>query len=303
MTAKEESKLKMYLTLRVYLMSNPAITATIPNFSEFLAALDAAILQIQTNSEQHQYNTKGVTGNKKQLKESLILITADASRKIQAYARYVNDTVLLTETKLNDSFLKELTDLKLLDSSNGLYSRIDAHIADLTTYGLTAASQTAYRTAITAFGAAIPQPRQSQLEKKENTLLENQGFEAGDAAVDNIDMVVEIVRLTEPTFYAGYKNARRIVEQGTGTLQVQGLITDAATGQPIVDATLVFRLSGQTEIAIEKQTAAKGGFMIKSLPEGIYEVTVSKTGYKTQTVTINVTPDQLCNVEVGLEKN
>ncbi len=303
MTAKEESKLKMYLTLRVYLMSNPAITATIPNFSEFLAALDAAILQIQTNSEQHQYNTKGVTGNKKQLKESLIIITADASRKIQAYAKYVNDTVLLTETKLNDSFLKELTDLKLLDSSNGLYSRIDAHIADLTTYGLTIATQTAYRTAITAFGAAIPQPRQSQLEKKENTLLENQGFEAGDAAVENIDMVVEIVRLTEPTFYAGYKNARRIVEQGTGTLQVQGLITDAATGQPIVDATLVFRLSGQTEIAIEKQTAAKGGFMIKSLPEGIYDVTVSKTGYKTQTVTVNVTPDQLCNVEVGLEKN
>lgn len=303
MNAKFESKLKMFLTLRIYLNLNPAITATIPNFTEFLAALDAAILQIQNNSEQHQYNTKGVTGNKKQLKESLIIITADASRKMQAYAKYANDTVLLAETKLTESYLGDLADLRLVDASKGLHDRINENLTKVTPYALTEASQTDFMTAITAFSDAIPQPRQSQLEKKENTLLENQGFDAANAAVENMDIAVEIVRLTQPVFYAGYKNARKVIEQGTGSLQVQGIITDAATGEALVGATVLFRLSGQTETIVEKQTAAKGGFMIKSLPEGTYDVTVSKTGYKTHTAPVDVTPDRLCNVEVGLEKN
>jgi len=302
MNTKKQSKLKMYLTVRIFLLSNPAITAKLPNFPEFIAALDAAILQIQTNSEQHHYSSKGVTDNKKLLRESVITITVDASGKMQAFAKYTHNTVLLAEIKFTSSGLKDVSSLELVEIANGQYNRIDAHLADVATYGHTAASQTIYRTAIDAYAESIPQPRQSQLKGKENSLLENQGFETGDEAITDIDMVVEIVRLTETTFYAGYKNARKIVEQGTGTLQVQGLITDAVTKQPIVYATLIFKLSGQTEVVLEKETAAKGGFMIKSLSEGIYEVTISKIGYQTKTISINVSSDQLCDVVVGLDK-
>ena len=300
MNIKRQSKLKMYLTLRIFLLENPAITAKLPNYPEFIAALDAAIFQIQNNSYQH-YNTKGVTDNKNQLKDELITTTVDASAKIQAFAKYTHDTVLLAETKFTISALKIKSALDMLDDANGLYNRIDDHIADLTTYGLTVETQKDYRAIIDAFAESIPQPRQSQLKSKENTLLENQGFDAADKAVDNIDTVVEIVKLSEPLFYSGYKNARKIVEQGSGTLQVQGYITEAATGKPIPVATVTFRLIGQTDIAIEKETAAKGGFMIKTLAEGIYDVTVAKVGFKPKTITITVRWDELCNVNVALE--
>jgi hypothetical protein len=207
----------------------------------------------------------------------------------------------LAETKFTKSYLKDASDLLLKDISKGLYERIDENITKLTTYGLTVDSQTTYQTAIVGYDEAIPQPRQSQLEKKENTLLLDQGFVMADKAIDNIDLGVEILRLSEPVFYAGYKNARKIVEQGSGSLQVSGKITDAGTGLPIMDATLLFRLNGQTEVVIEKHTAAKGGFMIKSLTEGTYQVSISKTGYQTQTKVINVTPDKLCTLDVALE--
>jgi len=42
--------------------------------------------------------------------------------------------------------------------------------------------------------------------------------------------------------------------------------------------------------------------MIKSMPEGIYDVTVTKVGFKTQTVTVTVRWDELCNVDIELEK-
>lgn len=302
MNIYQQSKLKMYLTVRIYLLSNPAITAKLPNFAEFLTALDAAILQIETNSEQRQYNTTGVADNKQQLRDEIVSLTVDASAKMQAFAKYTHNTVLLSETKFKKSDLIHISSLELVDIASGLHSRINLHLVNLNLYGLTAATQTDFRTVIDSYKESIPQPRQSQLKSKENTLLETQGFAAADEAIGNIDSVVEIVKLTEPLFYAGYKNARKIVEQGTGSLQVQGIVTEAATGKPIPNATLTFRQSGTTEVAMEKETAAKGGFMIKSLAEGIYDVTVTKVGFQTHTNTVTVRWDQLCNVEVGLEK-
>lgn len=302
MNTKRESKLKMFLTVRIYLLLNPAITANLPNFLEFLTALDLAILQIQTNAELLQYSSKGVTDNKKLMKDTLIMITADQSRKIQAYAKYENNTVLLAETKFTETSLKPLSEIELLNTSNGLYNRIETNVALVILYGISFESQTNFLNAINAYTEAIPQTRQNQLSKKENTLLESQGYELGDTAYSNIDSVVEIVRLTETTFYAGYKNARKIVEYGTNTLQAQGQINDAVTQLPIMNASLVFKLSGQSEITLEKQTALKGGFMIKSLPEGIYEVTISKIGYQTKTVTATVSRDILCDVNEELMK-
>lgn len=302
MTSKQDSKLKMYLTMRIFLLSNPEILAKLPNSNEFMAALDAAIAQIQSTSEQNHYSTKGVTDNKKQLRDNLTTLTVDNSAKMQAYARYLHDTVLLAETKFTSSDLRKIPALELVDISKGLYNRIQSNIEKVTDYNLTADTQTNFKTAIDTFTESIPQPRQSQLKSKGNTLLETQAFSTADEALSNIDTLVEIVKLTEPTFYAGYKNARKIVEQGTGSLQVQGVIIEAENQKPIPIATVTFRLNGQSNVVLEKETAAKGGFMIKSLPEGIYDVTVTKIGFKPKTVTTAVRWDELSNLDVELDK-
>jgi hypothetical protein len=301
MNLKQQSKLKMYLTLRIYLLSNPAITATLPNFQEFMNALDAAILQIQNNSEEQHFDTKGITNNKQQYRDSVVTLTVDNSAKMQAYAKYTGNAVLMAETKFTKTGIARIPVLELVDIVNGLYNRIQTHLPNLTPYSLTAETQTRYRTAIDDYIETIPHTRQSQMKSRENSLLETQGFVDGDEAIKNIDIVVEIVRLVEPVFYSGYKNARKIVEQGTNSLQVQGIVTEAVSTLPIPFAVLTFRLAGQTEVIVEKETAAKGGFMIKSLAEGIYDVTVSKMGFKTQTVTVTVRWDQLCNVTVAME--
>lgn len=301
MNAKQESKLKMYLAVRIFLLSNPTITAKIPNYEMFSTALDAAILQIQTNGEQQQFSISGVTDNKKRLRENLISLTADASRKVQAYAIYTGNTVLQAETKYKESYLRDVSEVKLLSIANGLHSKIEDNLPALEPYGLTAATQTAYQTAITAFANAIPEQSQSEQEKKESKLLQDQGFDAADVAVANIDAGVEIVRLSEPNFYTGYRNARKIHDMGKGSLQVQGKVAEAATGKPIPYATVTFRLQGHTEVVLEKETADKGGFNVKTLAEGIYELTIVKVGFQTQTVSIIVRWDQLCVVEVKME--
>jgi len=302
MNSQNQSKLKMYLTVRIYLLSSPDVTAKLPNFPEFMAALNAAIDQIQASSEQHQLNTKGVTTNKQLQRETLVTETVDASSKMQAYAKYTRNEVLMSEIKFKLNDLKDIPALDLVDISNIVYRRINDNLDNLPLYGLNRQTQETYRADIDAFSASIPLPRQSQLKNKENSLLETQGFKIGDEAIDNIDGVVEIVRLSEPLFYAGYKNARKIVEQGTGSLQVQGNITDASTGNPLPGATITFRLSGQAEVILEKEAAAKGGFMIKSLAEGIYDVTITKIGFKTQVLTVVINWNELYNLDVAMVK-
>jgi hypothetical protein len=299
MTGKQESKLKMYLTLQAFLLLSPAITAKIPNFPALMVSLDAAILQIQTNSKQQEFNGNGETTNKKQLRIKLVNSTDESSRKLYAYAFATNNVVLQAECKFTLTELRDLSELKLINIANGIHDRIDSHLSELPIYQLTRDTQVAFKVDITAFENAIP--KQTELDNKESKRQMNDGFEKGDKTTATMDTMVEVIRTTESVFYVGYKNARLIHDLGTGSLQVQGYVTEATTGNPIAYATLMFRLQGQTDIALEKETADKGRFKIKSLDEGIYDVTTSKVGFKTQTITAIVSWDKLCVLDIKME--
>jgi len=45
---------------------------------------------------------------------------------------------------------------------------------------------------------------------------------------------------THANFYNGYKTARKIIETGTSSLSLKGVITDAATGEPLKGVTINF---------------------------------------------------------------
>ena len=302
MTTKQANKLKMYLAVRNYLKANTEITDTLPNFSEFMEELDAAILQILTNSELSQYSNMSSTEAKIQLRTKLEDGMLDDSHKLRAYALYVNNVKLAEETRFTESYLRKATELEIIDIGRGLYSRINDNLASLTTYGLTATTQTTLKLKIDTYANAIPESRQVQVDKKESNRLIAEGVTDADDALDDISALVEIVHTSKPDFYSGYKSARQVIDSGTTTLQVQGEATDATTGEPIADAVFTFCLSGQKEVVLTKHTAAKGGFNEKSLAEGVYDVTVTKVGYKPETVSATVSSDKLCVIEVRLTK-
>ena len=53
---------------------------------------------------------------------------------------------------------------------------------------------------------------------------------------------------------------------------------------------------------MQKKTAAKGGFLIKSLAEGEYTVTISKVGYQTLEIPVVVSSSELCEINASLQK-
>jgi len=143
MNAQQQSKRNLYLTLQTFLLSNPAITATVANVPEFMADLEAANLQIYNDVEQQLFDSIYVVVNKKNLKVKYT-ITSDTLGKMIAYSSYVS-----TENfgQFASSYCSVLP----------LYSTVVANVTIqiiLIPYGLTVASTIPYRTIIKTFSNA-----------------------------------------------------------------------------------------------------------------------------------------------------
>ena len=82
MTSQQEDRLSMYLTFKDYQAPHTSITDGLPNYLENSAIFLDTIPQIQSIWEQQKLSKKGVTDSKNQLKESLIVLTADYARKL-----------------------------------------------------------------------------------------------------------------------------------------------------------------------------------------------------------------------------
>jgi len=231
--------------------------------------------------------------------------------KLGAYAKFTNNPILAQEIKFTAGKLKNEADTAVRDYAQIVYDRAQPLVASLTTYGITATTQTAL---ITSYNASIGKPAARKAESAQLTKQLDVLFATAETALANMDATVEIVKLSQPNFYNGYKNARKVIVTGTGSLSLKGLITDAETGLPEKGATITFALDGVQMLAklskasssttvLTKKTAEKGGVNIKSLPAGTYQVTIKKAGFADQVVTVNVNDGKLTVMNVSISKS
>ncbi len=309
MTSQQEDRLSMYLTFKDYQALHVNITETLPNYSENSTLFLNTIPQIQSIWEQQKLSKKGVTDSKNQLKETLIVTTADYARKLGAYAKFTNDAKLAQEVKFSESKLRQVADTAVKGYGQIVYDLAQPIVASLAAYGITDETQAALAGAITAYNDSIGKPGAERSEGTQLTKQLTTLFKTADTALENMDAAVEIVRLTQVDFYNGYKSARKVIETGSGSLSVKGIVTDAQTGLPLKGVTVLFTLDGgmmkaaaanTAEPEIVKKTAEKGGFNVKGLSSGTYQVTLKKVGYADQVVTISVNDGEMTELNVRL---
>lgn len=311
MTTKQENRLSMYLPVDTYCDANTAITASLPNFSTNAAALKNAIASIKSFSEVQKVDRSGATTNKSNAGGQLIVIAADNARKLTAYAKFTNNSILLSEVNISEGKFKNFADTELRDYAQIIYNRAQTNVTALAAYGITAATQTAFAAAIKAYSDSLALPRVSETTKVQATKQLELAFKAADTALRNMDTAVEIIRLSQPNFYKGYKTARKIVELGSSTMSLKGLITDALTGAPVkgvnvclaLDNSMMKAAANNPTEQIVKKTAEKGGFNIKSLPAGMYNVTIRKNGYAEQVMQIAVSDGEMTDLKIQISKN
>lgn len=311
MDSKQETKLSMYIAVRDYLAKFLTILNALPNFSTFYTALQNAITQIQGTGEVQGFDRSGNASGKNLAKDTLVTLAVDTARKVKAYAKFVKNQVLLKEMDITESELKRMADTKLKNAAQGIYDRAQANLTSLATYLVTAATQTALQTAITNFDKTIGQPRLGTTDTSKATKQLVTLYKTGDATLDDIDTVVEIIRLTQVDFYNGYRSVRKLVSNGSSTLAIKGMVTDVVTGGGLKGAKITFTLNGGATLAkgvngkngFTKKSADKGGFLVKSAVDGTYDVLVELPGYKKANAKVSVVSGQMSVLDIGLEKD
>lgn len=116
----------------------------------------------------------------------------------------------------------------------------------MSAYGVTAAIVANLLTALNAYTVSIPKPRLGITDKKRATEQLVVLLKGVDDHLAKIDVLVEIVKVTQATFYKEYKNVRKIIASGGGSLSIKGKITDAESGAGLKGAKVSFADAGST---------------------------------------------------------
>ncbi len=206
MTNNQESRLSMAMAESAYLAANSTITANLPNFATYFTPIQSGITQFKLSVNNKSLIKPVLQLTKINSGQHLIAQAIDVERRVVAYATNVNNAVLLAETSYTESDLKKSPDTVLKDRCQVIYDSANTNVAALATYGVTAAILTTLQTAITNFNAAIPKPRIGIADKKQATDQLVTLFDTLDTNFAKIDMLVEMVKVSQANFYNEYKN-------------------------------------------------------------------------------------------------
>ena len=300
MNKKQNGTLSMLRRVLDFILRNLGLVQTLPTFMSLQTEYAATLNEINELAKEQERDISGLTTQKAGLRIVLTQKALDASRRMVACAKITDDGVLAKAGAYTESDLKQMAENNFLTTCNTLFSLVETHMPALIEYGVSPVSQSDFKAAIDAYHTSIDAPKEGYTEKKQVTSQLAELFDKEYVLLTKMDALVEMLKDSQPAFYAEYQDTRKVVYH-SGSFSLTGLATDLASGQSVTGAKFSFALEGET--VLEKLTAEAGRFNVKSLEAGVYTVTVSKPGYQTQTLTTTVSDTEMTTVEVPLIKN
>ncbi|PSK80517.1 carboxypeptidase-like regulatory domain-containing protein [Prolixibacter denitrificans] len=300
----KRGKTSMYQVTYDYLTANREKMDSMPNFPVYYDELGVDISKLLGFAAVETTNLTGISNRKNELKMVVAQNAYDLSTRIFAYAEQSNLVELQKDSYYPESVLKYGTDAFVRDNSRKLYNLAQANLENLAAFGVTAETQATFLANIDQFEKAIPLKRDSVSERVKRNKAYDAVMVQTDAVLKKIDSLAVTLRLSDPDFYAGYKSSRKIIDTGTASLSVKGQVVEVGSLVPVPDAfveLMPLPLNGDTPL--KKKTADKGGFRIKSMTPGNYQVKVSKYGYTEQVLDVAVNSGETTKLTITLAKN
>ena len=311
MNTNQEDKFSMYYVVKDVCETYQDTWITNAVFAATYNLWSEKIPLIETNRDAQTLQTTGITTDKGAKRAAMTDKALFIANRLQSYANVTNNPELFESIKYSASDLKKARDTDIVGICNTILARATAKAAAIETYGVTAEMIADLQTVITTYSETLAKPKVAKAQTK--TATENLAKlfkEADDIFTKRLDLDIELFKASKPEFYSQYKTARIIIATGGTITSVLGNVTIAGSSEPIKGVTFSFTTenSGLIKAAgadtakpIVKKSAAKGNFRAH-LPEGIYNVVVSKFGFKEQVLNITVANGETNHLKVELEK-
>ncbi len=311
MNTIQEDTLNMFYSLSTTVdkyqptwVANTVFTATYNLFKPKIAL-------IEQNRDAQIINNTGITTDKNTKRAVMVDKALFIINRIQSYATVAANSDLLESTHYTPSDMSKARDTDIVGICDTIVAKATANLANLANYGITQVLITDLQTAITNYAATLAKPRTAKAQTKNATENLTQLFrDTTSLLTQRLDLDIEVFKTTKPDFYSQYWTSRVIIPTSVGTTAVKAEVTSKATGEPVKGVTFSFEpvtnglakaMASSNNSPIVKKSAEKGQFRITNMPEGTYQVTVSKLGYKTQVLNVNVINGETTDLLVELE--
>jgi hypothetical protein len=309
MTGIQEDKFTMYYTVIGTVDKFQSTWVANAVFAATYGLFKAKMPLIETNRDAQITEITGITTDKTGKRGIMTDKALFIAKRIQSYATVIGNNDLLESVQYTTSDMKQARDTNIVGICDTILAKANANAAGIVTYGVTAQMITDLQAAIAAYVASISKPKNAKAQTKNATENLVQLFkDADDILTKRLDLDIEMFATSKPDFYSQYQTARIIIPTGGTKVAVHGSVAVKGTGEPVKGATLTFSLvtkgllkGDNSAKDVVKKSADKGNFRLPNLPEGTYQVTIKKIGFKDLVITINVAKGETTVLNVELE--
>jgi len=251
-------------------------------------------------------NITGVTQDKEVLRINLCNLSFSNMQVVKSYAVATGNNTLKTQMDYSLSDLLDITDESIAEFCQLRLDLTNTNIAALATYDITAATITAWQTAIDDYDEASGNPRNATTDLSTTTeLIKNLIPETTKILSDQIDALVQPLKTTHNAVYIQYFKSRKIINRGNppqepenpNIITISGITIDDETGDPVGGVTIKIG----NAITIVSNPDGTFSEEIEITAPTTFTVTISKPGYLTRIDEEEFLPGEDRNENVPVE--
>lgn len=204
----------MYKVVRDWLNSHRETLGALPGLNESIDAFAAVLLEVTGLDVTKGNGLSTASDNKNAAREQLERRVMDTVRMLKAYAVFSDNGITADELDMSASSLRRLAEVALLSRSTRVIQLAEAHQAAAAPYGLDASVIDALKQAHQQFDQKQTTVRSAIVNRKDaGEQLEARMDEADDLLKGKLDVLMEVVAITQPELYNQYRGARVIVDR------------------------------------------------------------------------------------------
>jgi hypothetical protein len=312
MDDRQRNKLNMYVLVKDFLLASVVITNKIEALTSLISTFSGYVAEIFTVSEKQERDFKGVTKNKRAIRDALIKMILKVSKKSVGYASGASDEEFLGVIRFGKSHLGHMADAQLLEKAEDLVKIVTPKLPELAGYLVTANDMDTLSGLTDDFRKIYTVPTGNKKSKATLTKQLKLLYSKTDEVLVKIDKQVDALFDTDTEFHDRYFKNRALVNLGKRYRALQMWLTDNETGLPLSNAVVKVYMKADgtsmptnpdnTLLKFVKKSGEKGGIYQNNMPAGEYIYEISKGGYVTATGTIYVNDGVMSLVRVGMVK-
>lgn len=297
-----ENSISMFETVKAVCDDNITIINANAGLDDTYKRYLILLSQTEVLAQEQTRNRTGITIDKKKMREKLVLLVEAASGIIKAHFDSASNFDIFTSVNLSLTRLRTMRDQLFVAHTQIVIDLLTTHQAILAPFGVDAAYIATLTDIMSKFANISTQPTVARNNKSTATLqLKNKVKEVLTFLKNELDNAMLIVKITNPTFYMTYRNARKTIDSGIRHQDIvigsiTGVVKQDETNQVIPNA-LVEIVGTETMII----TNNLGEFTIINIPPNTYTLKVSIGNFEIKMVeNVVVAANEDTEIEIKL---